>query len=75
MLEHVRIDLKVMISISLTKNAPDAPCSYGRERIAERWEKVVKNNGILWLIYIVSIFFIVIKKLQKIKKKNFCTTK
>jgi len=34
--ELIQNDLKTMISMLVTKDAPDAPCSCERERIAER---------------------------------------
>jgi len=40
------IDLKMVISISvISQKTLWTSCSYGRGRIAERWEKVVKNDG------------------------------
>jgi len=70
-LECVRIDLndlKTVISISMTKNAPDAPQLWNRTNC----EKMRKNHGKRWkilrLIYIVLYcinFFIIIKKIAK----------
>jgi len=37
-------NLKTVMSISVTRNAPGRP-DYGKGRIMERWEKVVKNDG------------------------------
>jgi len=55
-----------MISISMTKKAPDAIVEEDELRKDGK-----KSWKILRLIYIVTDFFIVIKKLQKIDK-NFC---
>jgi len=69
----VQIDLnnvKMVIFISVTKNAPDVPpCSCRKRWIAERWEKVVWNISIN--LYCID-FFYCNKNLQKISK-NFRT--
>jgi len=39
-------DLKTVILISVWyQRTLRTPCSCGRERIAERWEKVIVNDG------------------------------
>jgi len=64
-------DLKTMISISTTKSVSNAVQLWKRTNCG-KIRKSGKRLKILRLIYIVSIFLILIKKLQKIGW-NICT--
>jgi len=73
----VRIDLNNLtksgdFSIN-DKERSERPAAVKEDKLRKDRKKSWKNGWkILRLIYIVSIFFIVIKKMQKIDK-NFCT--
>jgi len=63
-----RFVIKMVFSISVTKNTLDALQLLEEDETVEKWKKM-ENTSIN--LYCIDFFFIVIKKLQKFGK-NFC---